>query len=67
MTSENESVRQVVAELKKRIGMKNGKAKYALFAEDAADFVKRLTLANKRDHWKIVALLKILTGVSNGK
>ena len=67
MTSENESVRQVVAELKKRIGMKNGKAKYALFAEDAADFVKRLTLANKRDHWKIVAILKILTGVSNGK
>ena len=67
MTSENESVRQVVAELKKRIGMKNGKAKYALFAEDATDFVKRLTLANKRDHWKIVAILKILTGVSNGK
>ena len=67
MASENESVRQVVAELKKRIGMKRGKAKYSLFAEDAADFVKRLTLANKRDHWKIVAILKILTGDNYGK
>ena len=41
--------------------------KEALFAEDAADFVKRLTLANKRDHWKIVAILKILTGDNYGK
>ena len=67
MESENESVRQVVADLKKRIGMKNGKAKYTLFPEDLADFVKRLTLANKRDHWKIVAIMKILTGDNYGK
>ena len=67
MASENESVRQVVADLKKRIGMKNGKAKYTLFPEDLADFVKRLTLANERDHWKIVAIMKILTGDNYGK
>lgn len=67
MASENESVIQVIADFKKTIGMKNGKAKYALFAEDAASFVKRLTLANKRDNWKIGAIMKILTGDNYGK
>lgn len=67
MQSENESVIQVIADFKKTIGMKNGKAKYALFAEDAASFVKRLILANKRDHWKIGKIMKILKGATDGK
>ena len=67
MASENESVKQVIADFKKTIGMKNGKAKYALFAEDAACFVNRLTLANERDHWKIGTVMKILTGDNYGK
>lgn len=67
MASENETVSKVVADLKKIIGMKNGKAKYALFADDAACFVNRLTLANKRDHWKMGAIMKILTGDRYGK
>lgn len=67
MASDNETVNQVIADLKKIIGMKNGKAKYALFADDAAHFVNRLTLANKRDHWKIGEIMKILTGNKYGK
>ena len=62
MASKNETVRQVIVDFKKMIGMKNGKAKYALFAEDAASIVKSLTIANERDHWKIGAIMNILTG-----
>ena len=62
MASKNETVRHVIVDFKKMIGMKNGKAKYALFAEDAASIVKRLTIANERDHWKIGAIMNILTG-----
>ena len=62
MASKNETVRQVIVDFKKMIGMKNAKAKYALFAEDAASIVKRLTIANERDHWKIGAIMNILTG-----
>lgn len=59
----NETTLQVLGELAQTIGMtKSGKAKFALFAEDAARFVRRLQSAHRRDHEKYLKIRRIVMG-----